>query len=215
LENSINLGPSDGVKESGSETVFIHEHPTSPVSRKTFLTMALLANPFAYLAINTILPAVPGLAERLHLSKALAGVVCSVWLFSRAATFVLLWLWPRWHYRFRFLATGFALMIVCFCAMLLAQSLWVLVLSQAVLGMTFGLMYHSSLFYSMEVGETKGEHGGIHESAIGAGNCGGPAIAAVALGLFPGQSHAGIWAVSLLLLGGLGGLFWLRYRKNA
>ena len=66
----------------------------------------------------------------------------------------------------------------------------------------------------MDVGETKGEHGGIHESAIGAGNCAGPAIAAAALLLFPAHPASGPLAVCLLLLGGLGGLFWLRYQRT-
>ena len=137
-----------------------------------------------------------------------------MWMFSRAVAFLVLWLWPKWHYRFRFLAAGFSSMILSFCLMLLTHSLWVLVLAQVLLGAAFGLMYHSSLFYSMDVGETKGEHGGIHEAAIGAGNFGGPAIAALALALFPAQPHSGILAVGMLLLGGLGGLFWLRYRKT-
>jgi len=80
--------------------------------------------------------------------------------------------------------------------------------------LALGLIYYSSLFYSMDVGETKGEHGGIHEAAIGAGNCGGPAIAAAALLLFPDHPASGTLAVCLLLLCGLGGLFWLRYRRT-
>ena len=105
-------------------------------------------------------------------------------------------------------------MILCFGAMLLAPALWILVLSQVVLGLALGLIYYSSLFYSMDVGETKGEHGGIHESAIGAGNCAGPAIAAAALLLFPAHPSSGTLAVCLLLLCGLGGLFWLRYHSE-
>jgi len=191
------------------------ERSASPVSARTFLRMAWLANPLAYLAIQTIIATIPTLARRLQLSEALAGVACSIWFFSRAGAFLVLRLWPGWHYRFRFLAGSFAVMILCFGAMLLAGSLWVLVISQAVLGLTFGLIYYSSLFYSMDVGETKGEHAGIHEAAIGAGNCCGPAIAAAALLLFPGHPSSGTLAVCLLLLCGLGGLFWLRYRSSA
>jgi len=35
--------------------------------------------------------------------------------------------------------------------------------------------------YSMDVGETKGEHGGLHEAMIGAGMCLGPAVGALSL----------------------------------
>ena len=75
-------------------------------------------------------------------------------------------------------------MIVSFGAMLLARDIWVLIASQAVFGLAIGLIYYSSLFYSMDVGETKGEHGGIHEAAIGAGNATWSAMAVAAAALF-------------------------------
>ena len=214
LEKQVNLQPPATPDDTTLEIEPAAESRASPVPPRAFLKMALLANPFAYLAINTIIPVIPALAARLNLSEARAGVVCSVWLFTRAGAFVLLWLWEKWHYRFRFLAGAYAVMIVCFGAMLLAPALWILVLSQMFLGAALGLIYHSSLFYSMDVGETKGEHGGIHESAIGAGNCAGPAIAAAALFLFPTHPASGTLAVCLLLLGGLGALFWMRYHKT-
>ena len=188
------------------------ELPHSPVSPRTFLKMAWLANPLAYLAINTIVATIPTLAGHFHLTNTLAVVVCSVWFFTRAGAFVLLWFWQGWHYRFRFLAGAFAAMIVSFGAMLLAASLWMLVISQAVLGFCFALMYYSALFYSMDVGETKGEHSGIHEAVIGAGNCAGPGIAAAALLLFPAYPASGTLAVCLLLTCALAALFWLRYK---
>jgi len=61
------------------------------------------------------------------------------------------------------------------------------------------LIYYSSLFYSMDAGEMKGEHGGIHEAAIGCGNCIGPAVGAVSLQFFPQYTHNGVMAVTALL----------------
>ncbi|MGA2557770.1 MAG: MFS transporter [Verrucomicrobiota bacterium] len=214
LERQVNRQPPAARDDPGPLPAPSAETRRSPVPARTFLKMGWLANPFAYLAINTIIATIPTLANQFHLGDTLGPVVCSIWLFSRAGAFVLFWLWPHWHYRFRFLATAYAVMILCFGAMLLATSLWVLVTSQAVLGLAIGLIYYSSLFYSMDVGETKGEHGGIHESAIGAGNCAGPAIAAAALLLFPAHPASGTLAVCLLLFCGLGGLFWLRYQRT-
>ncbi len=65
----------------------------------------------------------------------------------------------------------------------------------------------------MDVGSTKGEHGGIHEAVIGVGNGVGPASAAAALRFFPGHQGSGVWAVCLLLGAGLAVLYWLRYRE--
>ena len=70
--------------------------------------MAWLANPFAYIAINTFIPMLPTLAAHFHLTPMFAGFACSLWGFVRLGTFIALWLWTDWHYRFRWLVTAFA-----------------------------------------------------------------------------------------------------------
>ena len=178
-----------------------------------FLEMAWLANPFAYLAINTIIAVIPSLAIELKLSPMFAGFFCSVWLFVRIGAFALLWLWPGWHYRFRWLIGAYAAMVASFALILLVPNLPLLMGAQIVFGLAAGLIYYSSLFYSMDVGERKGEHGGMHEAAIGAGSCAGPAIGAAAMHFFPEVSGSSAWAVSGMLIIGLAGLAWLRVRK--
>jgi predicted MFS family arabinose efflux permease len=178
----------------------------SPVRKKSFQRMAWLANPFAYIAINTLLAVIPGLAARFGLSPMLAGFVCSLWCFVRLGTFVLLWRWPAWHYRFRWLVTAFSALVLSFAVILIVPSLLVLVVAQIFFGVAIGLIYYSSLFYSMDASDTKSEHGGIHEAAIGAGNFIGPAVGAASLQFLPQYANSGAIAVSVLLLCGLGGL---------
>jgi len=178
----------------------------SPARAKNFQRMAWLANPFAYIAINTLLAVIPGLAAKFQMSPMLAGFVCSLWCFVRLGAFVLLWRWPGWHYRFRWLVTAFALLILAFAAILVAPNLAVLVAAQVFFGAAIGLIYYSSLFYSMDASDTKSEHGGIHEAAIGAGNFIGPAVGAATLQFAAQSPNAGAFAVSALLLCGLGGL---------
>ena len=104
-------------------------------------------------------------------------------------------------------------MIASFLVILLTPNLAVLVLAQIGFGLSIGLIYYSSLFYSMDVGETKGEHGGFHEAAIGVGSFAGPAVGAAALYLSPANASNSTFAVGALLLLGLGGLIRLRYRR--
>ena len=66
----------------------------------------------------------------------------------------------------------------------------------------------------MDVGETKGEHGGIHEAVIGLGNCVGPAVAALALTFFPRFRASGTCAVCALLVLGLFGIYWMRFGNS-
>jgi predicted MFS family arabinose efflux permease len=182
------------------------------VSPKTFLQMAWLANPFAYMGINTLLAVIPALARELKLSATETGVFCSLWFFARLVTFIGLWRWTGWHYRFRWLLVAFVTLVLSLGTLLLARQYWPLVLAQLVFGVAVGLIYYSSLFYSMDVGDTQGEHGGLHEAMIGSGICIGPAIGAAGLLLAPAVPQAGAYAVLALLGGGLVGLLRLRFR---
>jgi predicted MFS family arabinose efflux permease len=191
------------------------QHHISETTAKSFLRMAWLANPFAYVAMSTVIPLIPELAARLNLSTALAGFVASVWMFARLFAFAILWHWTAWHYRFGWLLASYLVMVASFLALLLGPSLVVIVVAQIAFGLAVGLIYYSSLFYAMDVGgETQGEHGGIHEALIGIGIFGGPAAGAIGLQFLPAVSHAGIWTVGAVLVAGLTGLFWLRSKTQ-
>jgi len=85
------------------------DHPDrpSPGRAQLFLRLAWLANPFAYIAISAVIPVIPGLAKRFDFSPMWAGFFCSIWFFARLGAFALLWVWPRWHYRFRWFTGAF------------------------------------------------------------------------------------------------------------
>jgi MFS family permease len=191
------------------------ERQRSPIAPEAFLKMAWVANPFAYLAINTVLAAVPSLANRLGLTLAAAGAVCSLWQFVRAGSFVLLWQWKGWHYRFRWLIAAYVALAAGFFSIQAAPNLAVLLFAQVLFGLSTGLIYYSSLYYSMHVGEAKGEHGGVHEAMIGVGSFAGPAVSAASLHLLPNHASSGALAVATVLLGGLGMLVWLGYSKRS
>ena len=189
----------------------IHEsHPQGAL----FLKMAWIANPFAYIAINAVIPVFPTVAAKFQLSREAEGYFCSVWFFARMATFAVLAWWPGWHYRFRYLILAYVGMVACFAGVLLLDHLWAVIAVQIAFGWCLGLIYYSSLYYSMHVGETKGEHGGAHEAAIGAGIFGGPAIGATSLALFPQQEHSSVIGVALVLAIGFGTLFFVRRRGS-
>ncbi len=185
-----------------------------PIARvRTFLLLGWLANPFAYMAINGILPVIPKLADHLGLSHAYAGLVCSVWFWVRLTAFFALWFWPGWHYRFRWLLGAFVALALSFACILLSPNVPVLIAAQIVFGSAAGLIYYSSLFYSMDAGESTGKRGGFHEAAIGFGVFGGPAIGAGALALLPHTPNAGVLAISGALALGLVPFLWI-YRRG-
>ena len=179
------------------------------VDSRRLLHMAWLANPLSYVAINTVLPLIPSISARLGLSTGDAGILCSVWMFARLVAFCLLWRWTGWHYRSMWLLGAFALMTVCFAGFVHPISLPMLLATQVGFGLSCGLIYYSSLFYSMNVSEQKGAHGGLHEAMIGAGLFVGPACGAASLFFFPALI-GGTWPVTGLLAAGLTGLAWMK-----
>ena len=199
------IHPPALVVEAGQSSPPERNQP-SAARAKNFQHMAWLANPFAYIAINTLIAVIPGIAAKFHLSPMLAGFVCSLWCFARGFAFVGLWQWPAWHYRFRWLAAAFGLLIISFGAILTASHLALLLVAQVFFGLAIGLIYYSSLFYAMDAHDSSSEHGGIHEAAIGIGNCVGPAVGALSLQFLPQYANSGTVAVSALLLCGFGGL---------
>ncbi len=189
----------------------IHPHPPATVDR--FLKMSWVANPFAYFAINTLLAVTPGITSRIGLSTAAAGIVFSIWFLARFGAFWAFWHWDAWHYRFRWLLAAYVGLVGSFALILIIPNLWVLLFAQVIFGVSIGLIYYSSLFYSMDATEAKGAHGGIHEAAIGLGNFAGPAAGALSLHFFPASPQSGAIAVSLLLLGGLAGMLSIWRKK--
>jgi predicted MFS family arabinose efflux permease len=190
-------------------------HQPAPARARNFLRMAWLANPCAYIAINTLVAVIPSVAKRLELSTMLAGFCCSLWCFARLGAFVALWHWTAWHYRLRWLLLAYAALVATFAAILLIPNLVVLIVAQVIFGGAVGLIYYSSLFYSMDLSDTKGEHGGIHEAAIGLGNFAGPALGAASLHFLPQIPSSGAVAVTFLLLCGLGALAILGTAKGS
>jgi predicted MFS family arabinose efflux permease len=182
-----------------------------PIKPRAFLWMGWYSNPFAYVAVSTIAAVIPRLADRFGLSATQSGFLFSLWMFVRIGAFASCWHWTGWHYRFRWLLAAFAGLVVGFMGMVLAPQLWMALTAQLFFGAAIGLIYYSSLFYSMDVGDTRGEHGGLHEAALGVGIFVGPAIGAVALQIAPGLPNAGMWTVSGLLAAGFAGLGLLRW----
>jgi len=178
-----------------------------------FKRLAWIGNPFNYMAINTVLAIVPSLSVRLGYDVDRMGWLMSVWFVVRALSFFVLWHWRGWHYRFGWFASGLLLLLCGFVGVVLAPSLWVLILAQVALGWASAVLYYSSLLYSMDGSDTKGEHGGIHEAFIGCGIFGGPAVSALAVWA-TGSETSPAWAVGVFLFGGFVAAVFLKTRGN-
>ena len=181
-------------------------------NNRRFLYMAWLANPLSYVASNTLIPLIPSITSKLGLSTAMAGIVCSTWMFARLLAFYILWRWSGWHYRYRWMFGAFIVMAISFVMLIPTTSVVVLIAAQIGFGLSIGLIYYSSLFYAMNASAgDHGAHGGKHEAMIGIGLFVGPAFGATSIAFLPHGHTAGMLAVSALLFAGFGALVWMGY----
>jgi MFS family permease len=140
----------------------------SPGRAAAFWKMALVLN-FAAMGANSLLryhvPTVTG-GER----SALGGTYLTILFTAETLTFILLGRWHGWHHR------GWPLTLSCFLVAaggllcgLGAQWVWVFAAGCALTGIGCGLIYNSSIYYSVAAESARGRRGGIHESALGMG----------------------------------------------
>jgi MFS family permease len=94
-----------------------------------FQKLAFMANPFAYMTINTLLAVVPGIAANNGLSVAEAGRIMSLWFIVRAISFVVLWFWHGWHYKFGWFVAAFIMLLSGFLTLMLANAVWQLIVT--------------------------------------------------------------------------------------
>jgi predicted MFS family arabinose efflux permease len=188
-------------------------NPRDTARARAFLRLALIANPLSYVAIYGFVPVIPQLAAHFNLTPTYAGFVCSAWMWVRMGAFMWFSLWPGWHYRFRWLLASFIALIASFIIILLGPNLWLLILAQLVFGLAIGLVYSSSLYYSMDVGASRSKRGGgIHEAVIGFGIGAGSAVGFGALRAFPLHADAATWAIAAVLSLGFIVFLFIRFR---
>ena len=164
-------------------------YPVS-ISRKTrrhFMYLTWLGNGIGYFMISAFTALAPGITEKIGFRPEFGIWLACVFLISRAGAFLLFWKWSGWHYRLGWHLTAISLAPVAFGIVLFSGQWGVILMALLVFGFALGLSYYGSLFYSLNYGETKGEHGGLHEAILGLGILGGPLVG-VAVGLLPGTA---------------------------
>jgi predicted MFS family arabinose efflux permease len=167
----------------------------------------------AYVAINVIVTYNPLVAQRIGVSFATASSWFSLWFYVRMLAFELLRRWSGWHYRPNLLFAAFGVAMLSFAAMMLAPSLLVHLLAQVAFGLSIGLLYQSSLFYSMAGSAQKGTHGGFHESFIGLGLATGASLAFVGDRIAPHHPTLSVLLVWTLMTVALA-LMWRLVRRE-
>jgi hypothetical protein len=163
----------------------------SPDAQARFLRSAWVANGLSYFLFGAFAALAPTLGELFGLGPRLAIWLASAYLFTRSASFVLLWRWEGWEYSRGWVAAALILPPIAFAALFFIPSPRAAICALAALGAMSGVAYSASLHVSLDREGGEGEGGGLHEWVIGLGILLGPLAGVAGVRLLDGITGAG------------------------
>lgn len=167
--------------------------------KRHFVYTAWLGNSLAFLMIASFFALTPFFGERLQLSSTNTILLASTLLFARTIGFLVLWKWNGWHYHMTWSQSALWIAPLCLIVAFFSNHLIIIFVALFVLGLAAGVSYSGSIYYSLDYGNKKAEHGGNHESILGIGIFIGPLLAAIASSISPG-TFAAQWTIIGLAL---------------
>ncbi len=155
-----------------------------PAVRRAFLLSAWIANAVGFAAasiLRSIFPRfskLPVVSAGLGFSGGTTGAITAGVGVSMLFVFILLGKYHFWHYRFRYLLLG-QLASVAGCAVFAVASSFDLLAAGALLfGAGSGIVYLSSIYYSLHGQSQRAGQSGVHEAVLCFGFAGGMTIVA-------------------------------------
>ncbi len=160
---------------------FVKEtNPQTPSQRRNpFVVIGWTANFLGWFTIGTLRYLFPKLAVDLNITPSTIGLLTFVLSISQAVSSYSIGYMTRWHYNFGFLLLIQIIMIFGFLIIFFSSATPLFFLAFILLGISIGIAYFFSLFYSLESEEDKGQKSGIHESIVGAGGLMGPLLGGI------------------------------------
>ncbi|NLF37914.1 MFS transporter [bacterium] len=208
------LRPSRGTTRAGVTAMALpHTGVRVPAAvKQRFMQTAWIGNCAGYVIITSMSALMPHIGEQLGLRPSHAIWLSCTMMFARGASFAFYWWWEGWHYRQGWFAAALAGAPACLAVVFFSRHIPVVFAALMLMGLALGLIYYSSLYYSMDVGESKGEHGGLHESLIGMGVLVGPLTGAAGGWLF-GTVGARCTILALTAVAASTAIGWLARRR--
>jgi hypothetical protein len=169
----------------------IAEHASAAVGREYpyLLEATRWLLPLSYLLSSTLAPVLPYRLSALG-TDIPESVVAATWMVARFATLGVMARVHVWHGRWGALAFGGTALAGGVVLTLLGPSLPLAVLGLFFFGLGMGVVYFSSIYYSLAVGHGAVDAGGGFEALIGLGYVLGPLLGLTARALDIGSSPA-------------------------
>jgi predicted MFS family arabinose efflux permease len=168
------------VVEGSSAMTFPHIGNEKSREVKDYLTrLSWLSNSVGYFLAGSFSALTPHLGVKLGLSQTWTIWLGASLLGARGIGFLLLRKWDGWHYSYACSLVALWSAPLLLAMVFFSNSIPVVAIACLLLGLSLGLSYYMSIYYSLDARDEKGGQGGLHESIIGMGVLFGPLTGAV------------------------------------
>lgn len=149
-----------------------------------FIYIALIANFVSWSIIGTVRNIFPKLALFLKFSPGEIGALMFALSAAQTAMFFILGKTNKWHYRLGFLLFFQGIAAIYLVAFLFVSITPLFFIIFLFIGLSSGMTYFSSIYYSLYNEEDRGRRSGIHEGFLGAGALFGPFFSGIISQIF-------------------------------
>ena len=184
------------------------EPPPPPALRRAFLLTAWISNALAYAAASILRNMFPRFAKLTAADGGLdftgfeTGLIAAGTSGAMLVAFLVLGKYHFWHYRYRYLLLGQLAMLVSGLIFATASSMSILVAGSLVFGSGAGMVYISSMYYSLSGHTARAGQSGLHEGILCFGWCGGMIIVA-AVSRYVAAHRTPYWVCTAILAVGI------------
>ncbi len=200
-------GSHDGHVLDDPESAANHAEalPPRPI-RRAFLLSAWIGNALAYAGAGVLRNLFPRFAnlpapDGLGLSGFEVGLVASGMGVAMLLTFVIFGGSHFWHYRYRYLIGGQLAMLAGAAMFAVVSSIPLLFAGALTFGVGAGIIYISSIYYSLAGQAKRAGQSGLHEGILCFGWCGGMLIVAL-ISLHVTAARTPFWTCAAILAAG-------------
>jgi len=164
------------MRDETAKRAFLLTEKERPPAAKRFLYIAWIANFMSWYILGTVRNMFAKLGTELGFSAFVIGALVFLFILAQSVMFFVLGRTAAWHYK-----------IVPITALQIFAALGLIALAHSsrpahiaaamvLLGLSGGMTYFSSIFYSLYGFIDKGKRSGLHEAVIGTGSFFGPLV---------------------------------------
>lgn len=161
-------------KKVGSAGAFKPQDEKDNYLTYKFIYIALIANFASWAIIGTIRNIFPKLAIFLKFSPFEIGLLMFILGAAQTVMFFILGRTKSWHYRIIGFIFFQAVAVLYLIGMLFVNKFSAFAVIFLFLGLSTGMTYFSSIYYSLYIEADRGKRSGIHEAFLGSGVLFGP-----------------------------------------